>query len=217
MRIYSTPVNGEDLVSISRSRTRRGHRNRRDRGRRDAGASRTFLHGHDKTTCLRRSTGEPRKVPAIWWRASFRGDIRRPTVLCAPVTSLHYLPEPQTYAEALAFGRFSSRAMSRCRRERPTTIRRLSDVVDQRGRRHQPCYYFQVVTSPNLIWLEIGDLDFSEGAPVLNLIQRPRACSVMCARARAAACDLLIAIDACGLDPFSVPTNSAEGVASTCE
>ena len=31
------------------------------------------------------------------------------------------------------------------------------------------CYYFELTTAPNVIWTELGNLDFEPGAPVITL------------------------------------------------
>ena len=42
---------------------------------------------------------------------------------------------------------------------------RWRTVADHRGRR----YFFESVTTPNVFWVELEDLDFMEGAPVATL------------------------------------------------
>ena len=91
------------------------------------------------------------------------GDILSPDRFVRASYFLHYLPEPQTYAEALAGPILIARNVAVPPGAPyddfavyPTWWISAVDVTNL-------CYYFQVVTSP-------------------NLIQRPRACSVMCAR-----------------------------------
>ena len=170
VRIYSTPVNGEDLGVHFAFEDASG-----DTAIVEIVDGVTRVHHERSCTVM---TNDPVYEDQLVNLARYRpfggelplpGDILSPDRFVRASYFLHYLPEPQTYAEALAGPILIARNVAVPPGAPyddfavyPTWWISAVDVTNL-------CYYFQVVTSPNLIWLEIGDLDFSEGAPVLNL------------------------------------------------
>lgn len=170
VRIYSTPVNGEHLGVHFSFEDSSG-----DSAIVEIVEGITRVHHERSCTVM---TNDPIYEEQLVNLARYRpfggelplpGDILSPDRFVRASYFLHYLPEPQTYAEALAGPVLIARNVAVPPGAPyddfavyPTWWISAVDVTNL-------AYYFQVVTSPNLIWLELGDLDFSEGAPALSL------------------------------------------------
>ena len=105
----------------------------------------------------------------------FGGDLRLPGDILSPDRFvrasyfLHYLPEPTTYEEAVAGAVLVSRnvwvppgAPYDDFSVYPTRWASASDVTNR-------VLYFQTVTTPNLVWVELDNLQLTKGSPVLQL------------------------------------------------
>ena len=93
------------------------------------------------------------------------GDILSPDRFVRTSYFLQYLPEPANYQEAVAGAVLLARnavvppgAPYDDFSVYPTWWVSATDVTNR-------TFYFQPTTSPNLVWLELDDLDLSEGAP----------------------------------------------------
>ncbi len=170
VRIYSTPVNGEHLGV---------HFSFEDPSGDTAiveivdGAKRVH---HDRScTVMTNSPIYEEQLANLSKYRPFGGELPPPGNILSPDRFvrasyfLHYLPQPTSYAEALAGPVLVARNVAVPPGAPyddfgvyPTWWISAIDVTHR-------AYHFQVSTSPNLIWLDLNDLDFNEGADVLHI------------------------------------------------
>lgn len=170
VRIYSTPVNGEDLGVHFSFEDPSG-----DTAIVEIVGGEKRIH-HDRSCTV--MTNDPiyeRQLENLTKYKPFGGELPLPGNIASPDRFvraryfLRYLPEPTTYVEAVAGPVLIARNVAVPPGAPyddfavyPTWWISAVDVTNR-------IYHFQVTTSPNLIWLELDDLDFSEGADVLRI------------------------------------------------
>lgn len=170
VRVYSTPVNGEHLGVHFAFEDSSG-----DSAIVEIVEGEVRIH-HDRSCAV--MTNSPiyeEQLSNLSRYRPFGGELPPPGNILSPDRFvrasyfLHYLPQPTTYAQAVAGPVLIARNVAVPPGAPyddfavyPTWWISAVDVTNG-------VYHFQVSTSPNLIWLDLRQLDFTQGAEVLQL------------------------------------------------
>lgn len=170
VRVYSTAVNGEHLGVHFAFEDSSG-----DSAIVEIVEGEKRIHQDRSCTVMTNSPIYEEQLSNLSKYRPFGGDLPPPGNILSPDRFvrasyfLHYLPPPTSYAQALAGPVLIARNVAVPPgapyddfEVYPTWWISAVDVTNA-------AYHFQVSTSPNLIWLDLRDLDFSKGADVLYI------------------------------------------------